>query len=474
MIKIGDNSATPGGLGVNSDHEAQIAPTRDVSKVGLVALVTENNPAGVGAGRSTRQITASLEKRLRAGSDAVLFSDVFNHGNMNTSKYKCVTATMTMALTGNRWVLNNGNSVTAAQSAQFSTWAFFRLNPGFQLSSEFAMTLAVSPQQNNVIEIGNFIASGVAAPTDGVFFRYNALGILLGVVNVNGAESLIDISAAGFVPTPGERNRYAIAWGIDRAEFWIDGKLWGSLAVPATSLSLSLPLAARLYNPGAVTTAQRAEISSVAVISNDHANNKLWATINAIQGNSSINAPDSAGAGYTQNYANSAAPATGTLSNTAAAYATLGGQFQFAAPAGAETDFVLFGYQVPAATAAAPGRNLVIRGIRIESFNMGAAVATTPTLLQWAIGVGASAVSAATTDNATNGTRGGRRFALGIQSIPIGAAPGQAAAPVDVNLDAPVVVEPGCFVQILVKVPIGTATASQIVRGLVSVNGFFE
>ena len=44
-------------------------------------------------------------------------------------------------------------------------------------------------------------------------------------------------------------------------------------------------------------------------------------------------------------WANSAAPASAALSNTAAGYATLGGLFQFAAVAGAATDYALFGFQ---------------------------------------------------------------------------------------------------------------------------------
>ena len=60
------------------------------------------------------------------------------------------------------------------------------------------------------------------------------------------------------------------------------------------------------------------------------------------------------------------------LSNTAAGYTTLGGQFQFAALVGAETDYALFAFQVPLAAAGGGNRNLVIRGVRIETFNMGA------------------------------------------------------------------------------------------------------
>lgn len=49
-----------------------------------------------------------------------------------------------------------------------------------------------------------------------------------------------------------------------------------------------------------------------------------------------------------ENHTNSTAPTSATLSNTAAGYTTLGGRFQFAAVAGAATDYALFGFQVPA------------------------------------------------------------------------------------------------------------------------------
>jgi hypothetical protein len=184
--------------------------------------------------------------------------------------------------------------------------------------------------------------------------------------------------------------------------------------------------------------------------------------------------PRGAAAGFTANYANSAAPASATLSNTAAGYTTLGGQFQFAAVAGAETDYALFAYQVPAPSAAAAGKNLVIRGVRIETANTGAAVGATATLLQWGLGVGSTAVSLATADSATAGTRAPRRIPLGLQSFPAASSIGTIAPDIDVNLDAPLYVAAGTFVHIILKMPVGLATASQVIRGTVMINGFWE
>lgn len=159
----------------------------------------------------------------------------------------------------------------------------------------------------------------------------------------------------------------------------------------------------------------------------------------------------------TENNANSTAPTSATLSNTAAGYTTLGGKFQFAAPAGAETDFALFGYQVPA------GSRLGIKGVRIDVYNMGAVSATTPTLLEWKLVSNLSAVSLATAN--------GKRKSLGAISIPVGAAIGQYIGSIDIDLEVEEYTESGRFVDIALSMPVGTATASQIIRGTVTIKG---
>lgn len=160
-----------------------------------------------------------------------------------------------------------------------------------------------------------------------------------------------------------------------------------------------------------------------------------------------------------ENHTNSAAPASATLSNTAAGYTTLGGKFQFVAVAGAETDYALFGFTVPA------GSRFLCEGIKIDTLNTGAAVATSATILEWAMGFNSSAVSLATANIV--------RRQIGIQSFPIGAAIGAQAGTIDMEFDTPEVVESGRFLHVILKMPIGTATASQIIRGQVHIKGRF-
>jgi hypothetical protein len=165
---------------------------------------------------------------------------------------------------------------------------------------------------------------------------------------------------------------------------------------------------------------------------------------------------------YTQtaNYANTIAPVSATLSNTVAGYLTLGGQWQFIAVAGAETDYALFAFTVPT------GFTLLVHGVRISTFNMGAAVATTPTLLQW--GLGANGATANLSTGAFH------RVATGAQSLPVGAAIGAAAAEVVWNRASPLITESARVFAVILKMPVATATGSQIVRGTVEIDGFFE
>jgi hypothetical protein len=160
------------------------------------------------------------------------------------------------------------------------------------------------------------------------------------------------------------------------------------------------------------------------------------------------------------NWTNSVAPVSATLSNTVAGYATLGGFFQFAAVAGAVTDYVLFGFTVPAPF------SFHCTGVDIESWNTVVAVGTTPTLLTWGMGVNQSAVSLA--------TGGIARIGLGAQSFPIGAVPGAKAERISVNFIEPKITDAGRFHTVILRMPVGTATATQIIQGIVNIHGYFE
>jgi hypothetical protein len=156
-------------------------------------------------------------------------------------------------------------------------------------------------------------------------------------------------------------------------------------------------------------------------------------------------------------------------SNTAPAVAGLGGDFLFAAVAGAATVYPMFSLAIPT------GFRFVCTGVNISAGCHGAATTTTPTVLQWALGLDATAATLATTDTAnTFATLAPRRVPLGTQVIPISTVVGYECNPISQMFTTPYVCESGRYFTVILCLPVSSATASQVIRGTVSVNGYWE
>lgn len=232
--------------------------------------------------------------------------------------------------------------------------------------------------------------------------------------------------------------------------------------VPLSSLAMwgatSLPFYARVFNGASVpATAPIFTMAFVQVLTTD------WrltpdASQNAANLGMSSGRNPFTGA-QLANHTNSTAPASAALANITASYTTLGGKWQFVAVAGAVTDYPLFGFTVPA------GSKFLCEGIIIESYNTVVAVATTATIMEWAMGFNSSAQSLATANIV--------RVEVGVQTFPVGAAVGFAANRIDVKFQTPEVVESGRFVHVILTMPVGTATATEIFRGIVMIKGRF-
>ena len=476
MAFIEDGNGTAGIANVNDDFQLEVVTPKELSQAGYIIPVGESHDGVSGYATAVRRpLRVSTDGRLRAGIDTVQWLDTFNHAIQDTSAYQHVTATATLSLTGGYLVFNAGNSVASAAVSRVQTYRTFQLLGSSAMEVGFRVRFAINAQTNNVAELGLGFAATTVTPTDGAYFKMTTAGGIVGVMNRSGTETT---TSTLFTPVANEVYYLRMIVDQDRLEFYVDAELQAVITTPTTdpaiTFSRSMPLLMRLYNSSATSSAQRMEVSDVIVVTRDLSTNRLWPTSQAGQLLHSISAPRGTTAGQTANFTNSTAPTSATLSNTAAGYTTLGGKFQFAAVAGAVTDYALFAYQVPAASVVGGNKNLVIRGIRIDTYNTGAAVATTGTVLEWGVGVGATAVSLATADSATAGTRATRRIPLGVQSFAVGAAIGAVANVIDVNLDAPLYVEAGTFVHIILQMPIATATASQIIRGTVFINGYFE
>jgi hypothetical protein len=260
---------------------------------------------------------------------------------------------------------------------------------------------------------------------------------------------------------------YDIIVDDDNAVFTIQdtatGEMVGSLSLPVPISALKmwgatgLPYYQRVYNSGTPASAPVIISGDIQVLSTD-----IGTQVDASQvaGSLGMSAGRHPFTGVqNENHTNSSAPSSATLSNTAGGYTTLGGRFQFPATAGAVTDYALFAFTVPV------GSRFLCEGIHIELYNTVVAVATTPTIFEWSMGFNSSAVSLATANII--------RRQVGSQYLPVGAVVGQQANSIDVNFVTPEVVESGRFVHVILNMPVGTATATEIFRGVCQVKGRF-
>ena len=467
LIETGDSST--GVANVDSNYNLKVALPSVKAQAGYVGIAGFADDAG----NVRIPIGASSQGLLGTGSVQVDFEQGFSASTISPSIWSQVLGSMTIGVANNTITLNSANSLTPTAVARLVSYRQAKTLRGSDRIIAWRMMLP-NLVTGAVTEIGAFAATGITSPTSGSFFRYGSDGTLRGVsISVTGAES-----TTGVIPTPSLNvaHDYTI-WIMSKSiVFQIDDVVVGSIPLgdtaPSPITSESSPFCARLYNASATATAQQVYLHRCvsALYGGTYGYDRQF--LAALGGDIGSQGVVGAGTGYLANWANTTAPVSATLSNTTAGYINLGGQFQFTAVSGSETDYALFAFQVPAQTATNQGRTLVVHGINISTFNMGAAVATTPTLLQWGIAYDGTAVSLATADAAS--TKAPRRVPLGCQSLPVGLAVGGDVPDLRVDFRQPLSVNAGNYLHVILKIPVGTATATQSVRGVVAINATWE
>lgn len=462
----------------------KVNQTRVIAEAGYAVLVGEQHDGAVGAAAMKRAVQVSRDGRIQTGRDTLMWEDFFNHTVINSRKYPNVLATMTTQIVGGFAVLNSGSSVATATGNLFRTYKAFPLtgNGAVRFHSWFA--LSALPQANNVIQLGVGIASGVATTlsSDGIFMVIDSAGALSLNSYYNNATPITS-GPVSFTWTANKVYHLELVLHRDMIEMYLDKVLYATLvrpvAAPAAggfSQSQFGHLIAQIVNTGVTASAQKLSIAGWHMSQMDLDLGKSYAATRTGNGDSLLSNSDGNAVASLTQAANSAAAASAVLSNTAGGYGitVLDGRFQFAAVAGAETDYALFAFLVPAGTPTVPGRTLVVTGVTIDVENLGAAVATTPTLLEWGLAVGSTGVSLATSDSAA--ARAPMRKLLGSCSLPIGTAIGGRADRVisEDFVGMPLPAEPGTYVHTILRMPVGTATVGQIVRGTVLIKGYWE
>lgn len=451
----------------------------EVSAAGEMQVRNPSSPYSAGytaltgmcdtAGQIRVPISGSTQGLLGIGNAVIDWEEGFAASGISTSKWKTPSSGMTVTpATPNVVVLNANNNLASSSYAILSSWRTFETGRGSDRVIGWRVQVP-SIVLGAVVEIGMLSATTFATPITGAFFRIDADGILKGVaIDAAGAEVMTSPMS---IPDVLTAHDWVIVVGKNVVYFQIDDVIVGSITTGSVSASPvlveSAPAMVRCYNATATPTACKVYLhrSVGAYFGGSYGFSDV--TLSALAGDMSAQGITGAYTGSLANWANSNAPNIASLSNTAAGYTTLGGQFSFALVAGAETDYALFGFQVPALTNNNKASTLLIRSINIDTY-ISALTTGAAAVLVWGIGFGSSAVSLITGDGAT--TKAARRIPVGIQSFASTDIVGKQAIPINKTFSQPISVNSGEFFHVILKLPVGTATSITL-RGVVGIDG---
>lgn len=475
---------------------ANTTNTALASLIGGVRTFSENDP-GIKTGTvAILSPETSNDYRLRTGMDTILFDDTFQATAQNTNLWSYTFNTLTAAQPG-AGTLNFSavQGTTSAHGAFMRTFQYFPLWGASGITAELDFGQFTAALVTDEVWLAGFglPTAATTPPTDGCWFQLTSAG-LIGVTYYSGVLTPTSTLLTIGDYTLGTIYKHIIVVNTDEVQFWRnDGTngdvLLGTLPVPAGTgvayQNQALPIFMMKYNTGAVSSTNTMRVYGVTVTTMDVLNSKPYGHQMAGMGKSAYVGQNGQTMGTTQavgtvtSGSTPISPTSAAGSNTTANVTGLGGTGAINAAAGAATDFIATSFTNPASTINIPGKNLYITGVAISVINTGAAVATTPTTLLWSIGYGQTAVSLATTETAsfaTATTHAPRRIQLGYTSAVVGAAIG---APYDKELirrfdGGPIVVRPGESIATIMKIVVGTATASQTITFNVTFDGYWE
>lgn len=460
-----------------ADGALLVNPPTDPDDAGFTVLACESDAGDVTGVRRVRTIDVSQDYRMRTGVDSLLFNAKFPGAAIDTGRWFQNATTQTITVANGFLNLNAGLSVATTTHSLVRSYRCFPIYGTFGLWAEAQVQLSQTPVVNNQIEVGLFLAATNAAPTDGVFMRINSSGEGRMVINFAGTETQSSaFTPATYLP-PNVTKKVVIGIFSDSVELWIDDVLIVSLAAPAAqgdvTASAMLPFSFRNQNTGACSAAQVLKVGMVNVTLADANAVKLWSHTMSGLGGMGYEGQAGGTLGSTALYTNSLAAGSGVAAtNTTAALGSgLGGQFSLLPSLAVPTDGIISSYQVPAGTAALPGKCLYIRGVKVQGV-VTTVLAGGPVIGAFSVAYGHTSVSLATTEAA--GAKAPRRIPIGIQVYAANAAVGaRDDRELFLDLETPICVQPGEFFQVVMK-NLGTVTTTGVITFLIHVDAYWE
>jgi hypothetical protein len=352
---------------------------------------------------------------------------------------------------------------------------------------EFTGQFTAYPTANEIFQAGIGVATGAADPVDGVWFELTSAG-LYGVQRYNsGVATKVElISGATLAATlPLNTNaKFVAVIGEREIEWWINDVIYGRSGIPNANgqpfMTTALPVFLQKYNSGTVgsTPNMIVKVGDVSVTLMDLTTNMSWASQMALSGLGSQQLNGGTAGSPQIQWSNTALPTAAAATNTTAALgAFLGGIFAMNAPATSATDLIVSSYLNPLGGVNQTPRTIKLRGVKIDCINTVVAVGASATTFAVAVAWGGTALTLAQVETASfaNNTVKARRIQpLGVISFPAAAPAGAVAAPIQFDFEAPLVINPGEYVQIIAKPILGVATATEVFQWIISPNLYHE
>ena len=467
---------------VNSSNEVKVVTDKDRASIGFHS---ENDAGTILGYKVMKSPETSQDFRLRVGTDTMLFSDTFNATAQNTGNWKYSFTTMTMTQSAGFLNVNAaGTSTASGNYAYLQSWRYFPLIGTSPLAVEFTGQFTAYPTVNEVFLAGLGVATGAVEPVDGVWFELTSDG-LKGCLRYNsGVVSKVTLEDTVSDLALNTNAKYVAVIGERQIEFWIDDVLYGTLEIPAANgqpfITTALPIFIQKYNNALVGSSPNmiVKVGDVSVTLMDLATNQTWANQMA-QSGLGMQGLNGGTMGSPQvQWANTALPSAAAATNTTAALgAFLGGIFQMNAPATSATDVIIASYLNPLGGVNQTPRTIKLRGIKVDCVNTVAAVATTASTFGVAVAWGSTTLTLATTETGSfvNNTAKQRRIQpVGVISFPVGSAVGAVSNPIQFDFEAPIVINPGEYIQVIAKILVGTATATEVFQWIISPNLYHE
>jgi hypothetical protein len=453
--------------------------TASPAGVGAVRMFSENDSGEVTGTPYLKSPETSSDFRLRVGMDTIILDDTFNGLTQNTTKWYYAFATMTAAMPG-AGTLNFGvvQGTAATHGAFVRSFQYIPLYGASGLAIEFHVgqfTAALAANEVFLTGLGNVSVAGTE-PTDGVWLQFTSGGTIL-VMRYNGTTTQSGVLEANAALSIGSLHHYCLVIGNSEVEVWKDDVLLGEVSIPTATaqpyLQGALPVFMQKLCTGTVSNTNTMRVSDITASQIDILTNKDWGVARSLAGKSGFVGQNGHAQGKTTIWANNGAPTAVALLNTAAAFSGLGGIAAVLPTLAVASDGIVFGYLNPAPTINITGRNLVIRGVKVQSA-VSVILAGGPVVYAYAVAFGHTAATLVTPETGsfiTATTHAPRIVPIGIETFAATAAVGTLGSQggAVLQLANPIVVRPGEWVSIIAR-NIGVVTTT----GAITITAVFD